>query len=87
MHASITLSGLSYSTADGYTLFKDISAGFHAGLTGFVGRNGVGKTALLKLIAGALTPSSGKLGKLLCSSEVPGRISTMFSDSSSSTTP
>ncbi|MEO1985673.1 MAG: ABC-F family ATP-binding cassette domain-containing protein [Martelella sp.] len=70
MHASITLSGLSYSTADGHTLFKDISAVFNAGLTGFVGRNGVGKTTLLKLIAGSLTPSSGSV-------EVVGRIAVL----------
>ena len=70
MHASITLSGLSYSTADGHTLFKDISASFNAGLTGFVGRNGVGKTTLLKLIAGALAPSSGSV-------EVVGRIAVL----------
>ncbi|AJY47437.1 ABC-F family ATP-binding cassette domain-containing protein [Martelella endophytica] len=67
MHASITLSCLSYSTADSHTLFKDISAVFGKGLTGFVGRNGVGKTTLLKLIAGELSPASGSV-------EVNGRI-------------
>ena len=70
MHASITLSGLSYSTADGHTLFKDISAVFNGGLTGFVGRNGVGKTTLLKLISGVLPPSSGNV-------DVTGRIAVL----------
>ncbi len=59
MHATITLSGLSFTTADGHSLFNDIDAVFGPGLTGLVGRNGVGKTTLLKLIAGEIAPSSG----------------------------
>ncbi|WP_180900967.1 ABC-F family ATP-binding cassette domain-containing protein [Martelella soudanensis] len=70
MHASITLYGLSYNTADGHTLFKDISAIFNTGLTGLIGRNGVGKTTLLKLISGALSPSSGSV-------DVTGRIAVL----------
>ncbi|MBB4124000.1 ABC-F family ATP-binding cassette domain-containing protein [Martelella radicis] len=59
MHATITLSGLSFTTADGHSLFNNIDAAFGPGLTGLVGRNGAGKTTLLKLIAGEIAPSSG----------------------------
>ncbi|MET3599073.1 ABC-F family ATP-binding cassette domain-containing protein [Martelella mangrovi] len=59
MHATITLSGLSFTTADGHFIFDNIDAVFGPGLTGLVGRNGVGKTTLLKLIAGRITPTSG----------------------------
>lgn len=59
MPASITLSDLSWSTPDGWPLFTDLSLSFGAERAGLVGRNGVGKTTLLKLIAGDQTPQSG----------------------------
>ena len=56
MPASITLSGLSYSTPDGRLLFDHLDIAFGAERTGLVGRNGVGKSTLLRVIAGELAP-------------------------------
>jgi len=59
MSASITLSGLSWSVPGHPPLFSDLNLNFAAARTGLVGRNGVGKTTLLKLIAGELAPQTG----------------------------
>ncbi|TCM77869.1 ABC-F family ATP-binding cassette domain-containing protein [Rhizobium sp. BK068] len=61
MPASITLSNLSWSTPDGRTLLSNLDLSFGAERTGLVGRNGVGKTTLLKLVAGELQPQSGSI--------------------------
>ncbi|WP_294639558.1 ABC-F family ATP-binding cassette domain-containing protein [Rothia mucilaginosa] len=42
-------------------LFVDLSAVFSAPLTGLIGDNGCGKTTLMRLILGDLTPDSGSL--------------------------
>jgi lipopolysaccharide transport system ATP-binding protein len=45
-----------------YTPLNDISFDLHRGETvGIIGRNGVGKSTLLRLIAGILEPDSGKI--------------------------
>ncbi|MCZ4430439.1 ABC-F family ATP-binding cassette domain-containing protein [Agrobacterium sp. SOY23] len=59
MPHSITLSDLSWATPDGHPLFSNINLRFGLERVGLVGRNGVGKTTLLKLIAGELPPSAG----------------------------
>lgn len=59
MPAAITLSHLSWSTPEGRALFSDCNITFTAERAGLVGRNGVGKTTLLKLIAGGLQPQAG----------------------------
>ena len=67
MPASITLSKLSWSTPDRRNLFSDLDLSFGPERTGLVGRNGVGKTTLFKLIAGEVLPASGSVatsGKL-----------------------
>lgn len=56
---SVTFSRLTYSGPDGQTFFSNLDLTFGPGRTGLVGRNGVGKTTLLRLIAGELTASSG----------------------------
>ena len=61
MPASLTLERLSYATPDGVSLFDKLSLAFGAERTGLVGRNGVGKTTLLRLIAGELAPLSGSV--------------------------
>jgi ATPase subunit of ABC transporter with duplicated ATPase domains len=57
--SAITLSHLSWSTPDGRSLFSGLDLSFGPERAGLVGRNGVGKTTLLKLIAGDLPPQSG----------------------------
>jgi ATPase subunit of ABC transporter with duplicated ATPase domains len=56
---AISLHQLSYRTPDGRTLFEHLDLGFGPLRTGLVGRNGVGKSTLLSLIAGERLPSSG----------------------------
>lgn len=61
MAASILLSDLAWSTPDGRILFSDLNVTFGIVKTGLVGRNGVGKTTLLKLITGEFAPRSGQV--------------------------
>ncbi|WP_274628088.1 ABC-F family ATP-binding cassette domain-containing protein [Arvimicrobium flavum] len=59
MPASITLSSLAWSTPEGRPLFSNLDLSFGRERAGLVGRNGVGKTTLLRIIAGELAPLSG----------------------------
>lgn len=59
MPVSISLSHLTWSTPDGRGLFTDLNLTFGPGRSGLVGRNGVGKSTLLKLVAGTLQPQAG----------------------------
>lgn len=61
MPAHITLSALGFSTPDGTQLFSGLDLAFSRQRTGLVGRNGVGKSTLFRLITGALAPNSGSL--------------------------
>ncbi|PTN01429.1 ABC transporter family protein [Rhodovulum imhoffii] len=61
MPASISLSGLFWSTPDGTPLFSDLNLAFGSGRTGIVGRNGIGKSTLLRLIAGRLSAAPGQI--------------------------
>ncbi|WP_194409476.1 ABC-F family ATP-binding cassette domain-containing protein [Microbacterium cremeum] len=58
---SIVLDRVSFSWPDGTVALSDLSGSFGTGRTGLVGRNGSGKSTLLRLIAGELTPSTGRI--------------------------
>ncbi|UDF29210.1 UNVERIFIED_ORG: ATP-binding cassette domain-containing protein [Roseateles sp. XES5] len=59
MPHSITLSKITWSTPDGHTLLSNLDLTFGRERAGLVGRNGVGKTTLLKLVTGDLVPQAG----------------------------
>lgn len=61
MPVSISFSRLSWATPDGRFLLRDLTLSIGPERTGLVGRNGIGKTTLLKLIAGELSPHSGSI--------------------------
>lgn len=84
MSASITLSGLGWTTPRGIPLFTDLTLGFGPERTGLVGRNGTGKSTLLRLIAGDLAPQTGtvqrqgRLGWLRQETPAEGSIADLF---------
>jgi ATPase subunit of ABC transporter with duplicated ATPase domains len=59
MPAHIAVSDLSIATPDGRALFTKLNLNFGAGRTGLVGRNGVGKSTLLRVMSGRITPQRG----------------------------
>lgn len=56
----INIHGLSFSTEQGCELFKSFSVGFGLEKTGFVGRNGLGKSMLVRILIGEVLPKTGK---------------------------
>lgn len=64
-HPRILINNISYPADK--TLFKSVSMAFGLEKTGLIGRNGIGKSTLLRLMAGELQPETGSiqiLGKL-----------------------
>jgi ATPase subunit of ABC transporter with duplicated ATPase domains len=61
MPASISLSRISWSAPEGRSLLSDLDLSFGPVRTGLVGRNGVGKSTLLRLVEGTLAPQAGKV--------------------------
>lgn len=61
MSALITLDSVSAATPDGRPLFDNLTLAIGAERTGLVGRNGVGKTTLLRIIAGETSPRAGTI--------------------------
>jgi len=55
----ITLDGLTQLSPDGRVLFENLTLAFGREKTGLIGRNGVGKTTLLRLILGETEPTAG----------------------------
>ncbi|HVJ03182.1 MAG TPA: ABC-F family ATP-binding cassette domain-containing protein [Sphingomonas sp.] len=61
MSASLSLANLSWSTPDGRPVLADVSLSIQQERVGIVGRNGVGKSTLLKLVSGELAPTGGRV--------------------------
>ena len=60
-HATcVTLEGVSYQLPDGSSLFSDLNLHLDQRHTGLVGRNGVGKSVLARLITGDISPTAGR---------------------------
>lgn len=75
MQSCVSLRQLSYSTPDHKPLFTDLDLSFGPRRTGLIGRNGTGKSTLLKLISGDLVPSSGSVslaGRIAMLDQSPG---------------
>jgi ATPase subunit of ABC transporter with duplicated ATPase domains len=58
---SLTLHGVSCLLPDGRRLFSGLNETFDRRHTGLVGRNGVGKSVLARVLAGSWLPSSGRV--------------------------
>ena len=57
----ITVDGLTQTSPDGRVLFENLTLAFGRERTGLVGRNGVGKTTLIRLILGEAAPAAGSV--------------------------
>lgn len=64
LSAFVTLDRVAARTPDGHLLFDDLSLAFGRERTGLIGRNGVGKTTLLRLIAGLAEPAHGAVARV-----------------------
>lgn len=61
--AFVTLDSVAARTPDGTPLFDNLTLAFGRERTGLVGRNGVGKSTLLRLIAGRQPPAEGAVSR------------------------
>ncbi|MFC6299540.1 ATP-binding cassette domain-containing protein [Pseudomonas sp. CCM 7893] len=71
----VSLQHLCFQFANGETLLDNLTLSFDHTPTGIVGRNGMGKSVLARLIAGVLAPSSGTRKSSASLAYVPQTIS------------
>src|SRR5882724_8604840 len=64
MAAFLILDSISLTTPDGHRLFDGLTLALGRERTGLVGRNGSGKSALLRLIAGQAEPANGSVQRI-----------------------
>lgn len=60
---SLSLSRVSLAWPDGRRVFDNLTFALPPGLSAVVGRNGIGKSTLLRLCAGALAPDAGHVSR------------------------
>ncbi|MCF8809450.1 ABC-F family ATP-binding cassette domain-containing protein [Xanthomonas campestris pv. campestris] len=72
---SLTLESVTYLLPDGSPLFSDLTTHIDQRRTGLVGRNGVGKSVLCRILAGALAPSAGRCVRTGSVHYLPQRVS------------
>ncbi|MCC3254550.1 ATP-binding cassette domain-containing protein [Xanthomonas campestris] len=72
---SLTLESVTYLLPDGSPLFSDLTTRIDQRRTGLVGRNGVGKSVLGRILAGALAPSAGRCVSTGSVQYLPQRVS------------
>ncbi|WP_144268060.1 ABC-F family ATP-binding cassette domain-containing protein [Demequina sp. NBRC 110055] len=61
--SSLSFSHLSFSWPDGSVALDDVTGAVDSGLSALVGANGVGKSTLLRILAGALTADAGAISR------------------------
>ncbi len=74
-HSSVVLRDVSFAWPDGQAVLDHVSGAVGRGRTGLVGANGCGKTTLLRLICGGLTPTGGTITVAGTVDHLPQRIS------------
>lgn len=57
----LELKNISYVVEDGHEIIKDVSLKLDGGFVAITGPNGGGKSTLAKIVAGIITPTSGKI--------------------------
>lgn len=72
---SLTLESVAYVLPDGSPLFSDLTIHIDQRATGLVGRNGVGKSVLGRLLAGEVAPSAGRCVRTGSVHYLPQRVS------------
>ncbi|GAA4726158.1 ATP-binding cassette domain-containing protein [Isoptericola chiayiensis] len=71
---AVVLQDLTFSWPDGATPIAGVSGVFPTWRTGLVGDNGTGKSTLLRLVAGELTPASGSVAVVGTVGYLPQRL-------------
>lgn len=59
--SSIIADNISFEARAGFPIFKNLSFSLNGEKSGLVGKNGTGKTTLLRLLVGELEPTEGKI--------------------------
>ncbi|MET0780495.1 MAG: ABC-F family ATP-binding cassette domain-containing protein [Microbacterium sp.] len=73
-NGTVVLDRVSFVWPDGSLALSELSGAFGAGRTGLVGRNGTGKSTLLRLIAGELAPTAGHIASNADVAYLPQRL-------------
>ncbi|WP_062518350.1 ABC-F family ATP-binding cassette domain-containing protein [Demequina gelatinilytica] len=71
---SLTFSHVSFAWPDGRALFADLALAVPPGVTAVIGRNGIGKSTLVRLALGELAPTTGAVVRPASISHVPQHV-------------